>query len=193
MTRPSPTLIVIHGPPASGKTLLSQWLAGQLDLPLVSKDAIKETLFEHFDHGSPEQSQRIDAASFDLLWMWLEAIMAAGERSCIVETAFDHASAEPALVRLVATHRYRVVQMFCHASEPILRQRYIDRAQSPERHPGHRDLELVEDQPIPEESSFRPLNLPGILMDLDTTDPDTIDAREVLHLLTHLLHSHNAD
>lgn len=183
----APVLIVVHGPPASGKTRLSQWLARELQLPLISRDTIKEALFGHFDFQTVEQSDRIDAASYDLLWAWLDALMVTGERGYIVETAFVNSIGEPALTRLLERHGHRVVQMFCHANEPVLRQRYVERAKTSGRHPGHKDLQNVENQPIPERSSFRPMNLPGDLLDIDTSNLNDVDYQEILDRLTRLI------
>lgn len=178
-----PTLIVVHGPPASGKTHLSEWLSGELLIPLLSKDDIKESLFDHVVSKTSHQRRQIDAASFSVLWTLLDRLMATGTRSYIVETAFPEEESQPRLVHLLQRHTYQSVQVYCHAPEPILRQRYIDRARSGQRHPGHRDLQNVEGQPIPEESPFRPLDLPGALIDVDTRDLGAVNHRDILRAI----------
>ena len=170
-----PTLIVVHGAPASGKTDLSLFLAQALGLPLLSKDEIKETLFEHFDHHSIAYSDRIDAASLDLLWRWLDTCMRGARGSLLVETAFPDVISQPRLANLLTSHDFAVVQIYCHATEPVLRQRYVERAGTPHRHPGHQDLARVEGQPIPESGSYFPLDLPGPLIDVDTTVMESVD------------------
>ena len=39
--------VVVSGPPGSGKSTLARGLAPELGLPLLSKDRIKEALFDH--------------------------------------------------------------------------------------------------------------------------------------------------
>jgi predicted kinase len=182
-----PTLIVVHGAPATGKTCLSQWLAAELRLPALAKDDIKEALFDHFDHRSIEQSDRIDAPSFDLLWLWLERLMAAGTGSYIVETAFANEDNQPRLRQLIRHYGYRVVQIYCHADERVLRERYVERAMTPQRHPGHQDLRRVEGQSIPAESSYQAMDLPGPLIDVDTTDLAAVDYRAIRERLSDML------
>lgn len=43
---PSPQVILVNGLPATGKTTLARRIATDLRLPLLAKDAIKETLFD---------------------------------------------------------------------------------------------------------------------------------------------------
>jgi len=186
-----PSLIVVHGAAASGKTELSRYLARELGLPLLAKDEIKETLFTHFDHHSIVESDRIDAASLDLLWLWLEWFMAGSPRNLVVETAFPATISQPRLMDLVQRHDHAVVQIFCHATEPVLRQRYVDRARTPDRHPGHQDLARVEGQPIPESSSYHPLDLPGPLIDVDTTNTETVDYRHIRERVADLIGKRN--
>jgi len=47
---PTPLIIVI-GPPASGKTALAHHLAADLRLPLLSRDDFKERLFDTLGTG----------------------------------------------------------------------------------------------------------------------------------------------
>jgi dephospho-CoA kinase len=42
-------LILIAGMPATGKTRLAGFLSDRLDIPMVSKDAVKELLFDRAD------------------------------------------------------------------------------------------------------------------------------------------------
>jgi len=44
---PKPLLIIISGPPGTGKTTLGKRMANELHLPFVNKDSIKELLFDH--------------------------------------------------------------------------------------------------------------------------------------------------
>jgi 2-phosphoglycerate kinase len=42
----NPALILVSGAPGTGKTTVANALATRLQIPTVSKDAIKESLFE---------------------------------------------------------------------------------------------------------------------------------------------------
>jgi len=61
------TLVLVTGPPASGKTSLAQPLARHLGLPLLGKDTIKEVLFDSLGTGDRAWSRRLGAASYAVL------------------------------------------------------------------------------------------------------------------------------
>jgi dephospho-CoA kinase len=79
----SPLFVVVSGLPASGKTSLAEPLSQALGVPLISKDAIKERLFEAVGYGGLDWSrtlsraadttmvrvaQDLDGAVFDNFW-----------------------------------------------------------------------------------------------------------------------------
>src|SRR5262249_58176789 len=58
-----PLLVVVTGPPASGKSRLAEELAESLGLPLVTKDGIKETLFDTLGPGDQAWSSGLVEAA----------------------------------------------------------------------------------------------------------------------------------
>ncbi len=54
-------IVLVTGPPASGKSFVAALVAERFGLPLIAKDAIKETLFESLGTGDVAWSQRPDA------------------------------------------------------------------------------------------------------------------------------------
>ena len=74
-----PLLVIVTGPPCTGKTTLARRLAADLGLPLMSKDTIKETLFEVLGVPDRAGSKRLGGASMELLYTFIEAQLAAGQ------------------------------------------------------------------------------------------------------------------
>jgi dephospho-CoA kinase len=57
-------VVVVTGIPASGKTTLATARSAQLGWPLISKDVVKESLFEALGTGDFQWSQRLGRVAF---------------------------------------------------------------------------------------------------------------------------------
>ena len=159
----APLLVVVTGPPASGKTTVAEALARELEVPLVAKDAIKETLFEVFGTGDRAWSQSLGRATFELLFARVAAELRAG-RPVIAEANFEARSVE----RFAELPPARVVQIHLTAPAQVLLERFAAR----ERHPGHLDGAIVDEVRAAIESGRHPtLPLGGELLELDASGP----------------------
>src|SRR5438045_2088765 len=104
----APLVVIITGPPASGKSMLGRELARRLALPLLSKDLFKEVLFDELGWSDREWSRRLGTASMALLFRSAGAVLEAG-RSVAVESNFYAAWDTPALRRLADRYGCRFV------------------------------------------------------------------------------------
>ena len=84
----NPILIIISGPPCTGKTTLAEKIAAKFRLPLINKDGIKETLFDTLGVGDRGWSSKLSVASYALLHYMAESVVKAGT-SLIVEGISD--------------------------------------------------------------------------------------------------------
>lgn len=175
---PQPLLLIISGPPCAGKTTIGRWLAGKLRLPLFSRDAFKETLFDSLGWSDLEWSQRLGGASYALLYHTAEALLAAG-CSLIVESNFDPQYDTQRLRDLAARCPFRPLQLRCMAAGPVLFERFKQRVMSGARHPGHRDeLNIAVYEPVAREGAGPRndfLDIGGERIDIDTTDFAALD------------------
>lgn len=171
----SPTLIVITGPPGSGKTTLSRRLGETLLLPVLQRDGLKELLFDTLGSRDRSWSRQLGGASYELLFYTLALLLQTG-RSCIVESNFQGEPEVPKLRKLVQQYQYAVVCIQCRTDPATLLTRLQRRSASGERHRGHADH---EDLSTMNQGSIRgfydPLPIDGIIIELDTTDFDQID------------------
>jgi predicted kinase len=127
-------VVVVTGPPASGKTTIAARLAAAHALPLLTKDGFKETLFDVLGADDVDASRTLGHASFAVLWHALEAVLAAGG-SAVVEGNIDGVYGVAAIARLRERFEFDVLQVHCSAPVDVLLERYAGR----ERHPGHQD------------------------------------------------------
>ena len=156
--------VLVGGWPGSGKSTLAAALAREMDLPLLAKDDIKETLADSL--GVPtdvEASRRLGRAAV------LTMLHVAGRLPSAVldSTWFEYT--RPAVERLPRP----VVEVRCVVPQEVARARFLARASS--RHGVHLDQEREDDElwGVP----FVPLGV-GPVIDVDTTYP--VDVASVL-------------
>jgi predicted kinase len=177
-----PLLIVISGLPCTGKTTLGRWLAGQLNLPLFSKDAFKEMLFDTVGWSNREWSKKLSRASNTILLHLVETLLGAGI-SAIVESNFDPVLDAPHLRDLLEHSGVRVVQVYCTALPEVIEARFQQRVETATRHPGHVDATYLPDlRQLAFSLEQQPLDLGGVLIKLDTTVGD-VDYAGLLALI----------
>lgn len=163
-----PLIVVVTGPPAAGKTTIARALAARLRLPLISKDTIKEALFDGLGSGDLAWSQRLGTGTYLAMLALAEDSVAAGA-SLVLEANFVRGSeVETRLAAMPA----RFLQIHCSAPLEVLLARYGAR----ERHPGHVDAERIDAlRDAVETGRHNALDLPGETMRLDTSEGVAIE------------------
>jgi len=162
-------VVVVTGIPASGKTTLAAALSAHLGWPLVSKDVVKEALFDSLGTGDLQWSQRLGRAGHVVMYS-----LAATIPKVILEAHFQRGVAEPELLAL----NRRIIQVYCRCPVDLAAYRYRKRIADPDRHAGHLP-EHQCDQVIERWMNDvpTPLDLPNApLVEVDTTGPVDIGA-----------------
>src|SRR5438552_305480 len=91
-----PSLVVVTGPPAAGKTTIADALAARLGWPLIAKDPLKEVLADALGVRGRDASQELGVATFDVLFHVLAQLLGSGV-SVIAEGNFGRAEPFAAL------------------------------------------------------------------------------------------------
>lgn len=168
-------VLVINGLPGVGKTTAATAFAQRLNWPLMTKDMFKESLFDSLGWSDRAWSRQLSRASMDLLFLWLERELIA-QRACVIESNFESERDTPRFMALAARYPVRFVQVHVVCDGPTLWQRHQRRGQDGSRHPGHQEgavaLELRDRLLLGREA---PLALPGVYLQMDTTDLQKID------------------
>lgn len=164
-------LILVGGPPATGKTTIGRNVAKEFDLPFIGKDDIKERLFDDLGYRDREWSLKVGKASWHVLYGVIEELVSHGQ-SLVAEANFGPEHDEEPIKAL----KTDIVQVHCTATPEVLLKRFEERVRSGKRHPGHRDEGNLDDvRTALDEGRHAPLRLDGPLVVVDTTDIDAID------------------
>lgn len=127
--------ILVSGMPASGKSTLADFLAKELGLPLLSKDSIKEILFDDLGFSSRDEKVRLGVAAMDILYYAAGRLMAASQ-PFLLENNFEDASLPP-LRALLDRYGCTAVTLRLVGDPEVLYRRFAARDLSDTRHRGH--------------------------------------------------------
>lgn len=127
--------ILVTGIPAAGKSTMAEALAEKLRLPVISKDTIKEQLFDHVGFQSREEKVKLGTVSMEIMYYVAGQLMKAGQ-PFILENNFEHSS-ECGIKTLLEKYRYPVLTITLTGDYRMIYQRFLERDVSPDRHRGH--------------------------------------------------------
>ncbi len=175
-----PHLIVIAGPPAAGKTTLAHQIARALRLPVICKDTLKESLFEHLDAGDRARSRQLGYAVIHCMIALAEDILLAGA-SVILESTFIHPDTPGELQKLLETSGARLSVVYCTSTPEVLSARFSARSQTT-RHPGHLDG-VTSPAEFSRHGYLNRPDYPGQVITVDTTDFDAVSVVAIVERL----------
>lgn len=127
--------ILVTGIPAAGKSTLAKAMAEKWKLPVLSKDAIKELLFDYVGFQSREGKVKLGIAGMEIMYYAAEQLMKAGQ-PFILENNFEYSS-EPGLKALLEKYRYPALTVTLTGDYEVIYRRFLERESSPDRHRGH--------------------------------------------------------
>ena len=165
-------VIIMNGCPASGKTYIAGLLSKKLDIPVISKDFFKESLFDSLGFSDRQFSMAIGKASYELL---LKTAKLLTEQKCsfVMENAFFARSEAEILDSL---NGRKIIQVWCHAPTDLLIKRFSRRSVDGSRHPGHVDSNSVKEiEKKILSNTYAPLEIAAPLIYVPTSDFDSSD------------------
>lgn len=185
--------ILVTGIPAAGKSTMAEVLAEHFSLPVISKDKIKELLYDTIGFCSREEKVKLGIASMNIMYYMAEQFMKR-RQSFILENNFENVSKE-GLLEILEKYSYKAITVTLTGDYKKIYQRFLKRNDSPDRHRGHVVNNCYPEKiqnnfvaPIPYESFVNGIvnrgmdsfvaNGPHII--LDTTDFIRIDKEKLL-------------
>lgn len=179
-----PTLIVVSGRAATGKTTFARTLSESSGMPLFAKDDFKELLHDALGVEDRETSRALGRASYSSLRHIAETMLASG-LSLILESNFDAADSGLWLRQLEERYSPFTIHVLLRANPDVIIHRYRERSQH--RHPAHFDDIAIEELRLQLLESDEPLDVMGRTLEFDTTDFSRFDSNDAIQQVTALL------
>ena len=156
-------------------------LTEDLKLPLISKDEIKELLFDNLGCQDREWSKKLGGMAFEILYWSMEKVLAAG-LSLIVDVDFSNPAAASERLAILGTKcPFRLLRITLVTNGTVLFERFQHRSTSGERHPGHVDHTNFEEfKPMLLKGRREVADIGGENLEIDTTDFQNLPYRRVL-------------
>ena len=153
-------------------------LARRLGIPLIAKDDVKETLWDHVGPGDRDRFLAYGRASYPLMHLMARLLLTSGT-SAMLEANFTPDWAAEELSQLRQETPFRFVQVLCVADAETCLARYRERAESDRRHPMHRlggeETDRSLEQRLHDGVWDLPIPFGGALFVLDTNAPVDVD------------------
>lgn len=127
--------ILVTGMPASGKSTVAKYLSENLQMPVFSKDNIKEFLFDEVGFCSRQEKNKLGRASMKIMYHAAEQMMQVGA-AFILENNFEQASREE-LLQILEQYHYVGITVRLIGETEVIYNRFAERDKSLERHRGH--------------------------------------------------------
>ncbi len=188
--------ILVTGIPAAGKSTMARVLSERLKLPVISKDTIKERLFDNVGFQSRAEKAKLGIASMEIMYYVAGQLMKTGQ-PFILENNFEYSS-EHGMRNLLQKYPYSTLTITLTGDYKVIHQRFLERENSPDRHRGHvvndcypekkgNHLKNPKEKPISyenfvcgiEQRGFDAFCVDGRQIKVDTTDFSKVNIEEL--------------
>lgn len=164
-----PMLVVIGGPPGTGKTTLAHRLAAAIGCPAICRDEIKQGMAEANPGFVPGRSDPLTIRTLATFFELIALLVQRGV-TVVAEAAFQDQIWRPGLSPLLDQVDLRIVH--CTASAELALARIAGRIESDPLRRAHEDSRIPDDERLRIHRSFDPVSFPVPTLTVDTSAAD---------------------
>jgi predicted kinase len=163
-----PILVVVSGPPGSGKTTLAHRIAAAVGCPAICRDEIKEGMAHATPGYRPSPGDDLSRRTLAVFFDVLRVLLSSGV-TVVAEAAFQDRLWRPNLEPLLDLATVRVIR--CAASDAVASARIARRFDEDPRRAAHDDLTLLRARAAAGAGAggFAPISLDVPTLEVDTT------------------------
>ncbi|CAN5667313.1 hypothetical protein BH23CHL2_BH23CHL2_36610 [soil metagenome] len=182
-----PLLVIVTGPPASGKTSIAGEIATLLGVPAFHKDDFKERLADGIPGRGLAWSRQLGRVAYGMLF-YAGEVLIGSKVSCLLEANFHPELGLPELQ--ILAQGSIVAQIVCSGDPDVLLGRYLARHADGVRHAVHLDRDERRLKVL--QADFRRdhrLDLPGLVLRCDTTAAEPVDVDQLVDRIREFVNS----
>lgn len=165
----NPTLVVVSGPPATGKSTLARVLGKQLGCPTIIRDEIKQGMVMNAPDHRPDGDDPLNMPAWETFFKTITVLLQGGV-TLVAEAAFQDRLWRPGLEPLMDIADLRVIR--CATPASTIAERITERAQTDSHRAAHGDAALLAEM---EAGTYDPEQFVPISLDVPTLLVDTSD------------------
>ena len=174
-------IVIVQGPPASGKTTLAKRISERFRLPHISRDILQEWMSKVDDANNQKIMSFCAHAGYKLMFD-LAGELSKGAGGFIIEGCMNPKGAALQMKDKLAGTKHEIVEVFVTASNDVLVQRYLDRAGTESRHSAHGN-ESTRGEKLArhlEEVIYTPMRIGKVVLEIDNTKDFQASTNRVL-------------
>lgn len=161
-------LVLVNGMPGTGKSTVAEKLHGDLQLPMLGKDMLKELLADvALQPVSEEAGRLLGKIATTMLYVYADAFLAA-HSSVIIENAFWAEFARKDVSDMLSRHGATCLELYCTTELQENQRRFVERIANSQRHSVHPESDGTFLADPKTQAKYEPLGI-GRHMTIDTT------------------------
>jgi len=168
------------GPAGSGKTTIGRKISQNMSIPFISKDFIKELLFEELGWGDRQKSLKIGGIAYSILYYFIEIILK-DYKPLVIDGNFVPQLDAEKIKKIKKNIDFIPIQINLTAEKNRLAKRFKKRTALNFRHPGHCEENMYDEiKDSLKRGYMETLDIEGEIINVNTTNLNRVNYDEII-------------